>query len=310
MRLSIAAGFVAMASMATPPREARRVTVLVEHDADEATTTRIRCTATPPADASGADRDAAVADAARRALRVDDDALVDVRWRRADVATAAVSRRRDPKALPGRAFATLAALDVNGASLPLPKHDEVVDGNHAAATAATPWDGGVVLAAYAATRPEVFRGKRILELGCGAAALPGLAGALLGATSVILTDVDEALPVVKRRIDSAAAPNVTVAALDWRGGVGGLTADVVLAADVVWLQDLVEPFVGCAEALLDTGGRLLLAHQTRSTAVDDALFEALARRGLVFSEIPRADLAPDFRPDHIRVFEVVRGGVG
>ena len=85
MRLSIAAGFVAMASMATPPREARRVTVLVEHDADEATTTRIRCTATPPADASSADRDAAVADAARRALRNDDDALVDVRLRRADV---------------------------------------------------------------------------------------------------------------------------------------------------------------------------------------------------------------------------------
>ena len=116
MRLSIAAGFVAMASMAPPPREARRVTVLVEHDADEATTTRIRCTATPPADASSADRDAAVADAARRALRVDNDAFVDVRWRRADVATAAVSQRRDPKALPGRAFATLAALDVNGVS--------------------------------------------------------------------------------------------------------------------------------------------------------------------------------------------------
>ncbi len=309
MRLSIAAGFVAMASMATPPRETRRVTVLVEHDADEATTTRIRCTATPPADASSADRDAAVADAARRALRVEDDAFVDVRWRRADVATAAVSQRRDPKALPGRAFATLAALDIEGVALPLPKHDEVVDGNHAAATAATPWDGGVVLAAYAATRPELFRGKSVVELGCGAAALPGLAAALLGA-SVVLTDVDEAMPVVRRRVDSVAVPNVTVAALDWRGGVGGLTADVVLAADVVWLADLVEPFVGCAAVLLADGGRLLLAHQTRSTAVDDALFEALARRGLACTEVPRGDLAPDFRPDHIRVFEVVRGGVG
>ena len=138
MRLSIAAGFVAMASMATTPRETRRVTVLVEHDTDESTTpTRIRCTATPPADASSADRDAAVADAARRALRVDDDALVDVRWRRADVATAAVSQRRDPKALPGRAFATLAALDVTGGAVPQPKQDAVGEGNHAAATAAT-----------------------------------------------------------------------------------------------------------------------------------------------------------------------------
>ena len=139
MRLAIASvGVMASMTAATPPREARRVTVLVEHDADEATPTRIRCTATPPADASSADRDAAVADAARRALRVEDDAFVDVRWRRADVATAAVSQRRDPKALPGRAFATLAALDIHGARLPLPTQDAVVDGNHAAATAS--WD--------------------------------------------------------------------------------------------------------------------------------------------------------------------------
>ena len=44
-------------------------------------------------------------------------------------------QRRDPKALPGRALATLAALDVKGASPPLPARDAVVDGNHAAATA-------------------------------------------------------------------------------------------------------------------------------------------------------------------------------
>ena len=76
------------------------------------------------------------------------------------------------------------------------------------ATAATPWDGGVVLAAYAATRPELFRGKNVVELGCVAAALPGLAAALLGA-SVVLTDVDDALPVVRRRVDGVSSYDAT-----------------------------------------------------------------------------------------------------
>jgi predicted nicotinamide N-methyase len=306
MRLNIAAyAVVSSMAAATPPREARRVTVLVEHDVDDnSLPTRARCTAM--VDASNAD--AAVAAAARHAVNEDADAPVTVQWRRADVATVAISQRRDPKALPCRAFATLAALDINGVALPLPERDAVVDGNHASATAATPWDGGVVLAAYVATRPELFRGKRVVELGCGAGALPGLASALLGASSVVLTDVPAALPVVQRRVESVAAPNVAVAALDWREGVGGLRDfNVVLAADTIWLDDLVEPFVNCVAELLAGGGRLLLAHQTRSTAVDDELFSALSRRGLACSEIPRDDLAPDFRPDHIRLFEVSVG---
>jgi len=306
MRLNIAAyAVVSSMAAATPPREARRVTVLVEHDVDDnSLPTRARCTAM--VDASNAD--AAVAAAARHAVNEDADAPVTVQWRRADVATVAISQRRDPKALPCRAFATLAALDINGVALPLPERDAVVDGNHASATAATPWDGGVVLAAYVATRPELFRGKRVVELGCGAVALPGLASALLGASSVVLTDVPAALPVVQRRVESVAAPNVAVAALDWREGVGGLRDfNVVLAADTIWLDDLVEPFVNCVAELLAGGGRLLLAHQTRSTAVDDELFSALSRRGLACSEIPRDDLAPDFRPDHIRLFEVSVG---
>ena len=297
---------MASISAASTPRETRRVTVLVEHDTDDTTTPPARARCTAMVDASNAD--AAVAAAARHAVNEDADAPVTVQWRRADVATVAISQRRDPKALPCRAFATLAALDINGVALPLPERDAVVAGNHASATAATPWDGGVVLAAYVATRPELFRGKRIVELGCGAGALPGLASALLGASSVVLTDVPAALPVVQRRVESVAAPNVAVAALDWREGVGGLRDfDVVLAADTIWLDDLVEPFVNCVAELLAGGGRLLLAHQTRSTAVDDELFGALSRRGLACSEIPQDELAPDFRPDHIRVFEVSVG---
>ena len=51
----------------------------------------------------------------------------------------------------------------------------------ASATAATTWDGSVALAMFLARAPELVLGKRVVELGSGTAALPGLAAALLGA---------------------------------------------------------------------------------------------------------------------------------
>ena len=113
MRLSIAAGFVAMASMATPPREAgshcpRRA----QRSEKLAAANRCSGARTPPA--RTATRPSPMP---RGALRVEDDAFVDVRWRGADVATAArVAAETEGAA--GRAFATLAALDVKGVPAP------------------------------------------------------------------------------------------------------------------------------------------------------------------------------------------------
>ena len=63
------------------------------------------------------------------------------------------------------------------------------------------------------------------------------------------------------------------------GGSGSSGGRLVLAADCVWLEELVHPFVAALEAAAaGPADRVLLAYQSRSTRVDGLLFGLLARR--------------------------------
>jgi hypothetical protein len=66
--------------------------------------------------------------------------------------------------------------------------------------------------------------------------------------------------------------------------------DVILGADVVWLEDLVEPLVSTVRQLAGPGTSVYVAHQTRSQRVDDKFFE-LMREGFDVEEClhPNAD---------------------
>ena len=289
---------------------ATNITVLVE--VEDTTLRRAKCVAAVAANATSDERDATVRAAALRAAGVDDGAC-ELMWRRRDVASATVSARNNKQlALPGRAFAALEALDVGGRPLPLPTA-AAVGGGHAAATAATTWDGSVALAMFLARAPELVEGKRVVELGSGTAALPGLAAALLGAASVELTDQATALPELAARAAALAPGVATVAEVDWTWGLPDAVAaagvDVVLASDTVWLDHLVAPFADCVAALLRRPGGhavLYLAHQTRSAAVDELLFAAFRARGLRWATLPRSAFHPDFEPGHIAIFRVER----
>ena len=83
------------------------------------------------------------------------------------------------------------------------------------------WPGAAALAEALAPN-GVFggavRGKRVLELGAGGG-LPGLVCAASGAASVVLSDLPEALPRLRRGIRQNNVANVVVKALDWRSGV-------------------------------------------------------------------------------------------
>jgi predicted nicotinamide N-methyase len=86
--------------------------------------------------------------------------------------------------------------------------DEVWPGAAALAQSLAP--GGVFAGAV--------RGKRVLELGAGGG-LPGLVCAAAGAASVVLSDLPEALPRLRRGVRQNNLANVVVKALDWRSGV-------------------------------------------------------------------------------------------
>ena len=98
------------------------------------------------------------------------------------------------------------------------------------------WGAGQALARYVMDRPEVVRGKRVVDFGAGSG-VAGIAAALAGAADVIAVDIDQlALRVAQSNAEQngVTLDVATVVPEDW---------DVLLASDVLyetgnehWLQ--------------------------------------------------------------------------
>ena len=117
-------------------------------------------------------------------------------------------------------------------------------------------------------RSTTIKGKKVIELGAGTGVV-GLACAVMGAREVTLTDLPYALDNLKENVrrngeawreggGEEGHAKVRVEEGDWFGspplsqreGV-----EVVVAADVVWLNELVEPLVKYLAVILKEGGR-------------------------------------------------------
>jgi predicted nicotinamide N-methyase len=137
---------------------------------------------------------------------------------------------------------------------------------------ARPWPSGIALAQVVAPAP----GTSVLEIGCGLG-LPSLAAARAGG-GVLATDGSlEAVAFTAHsfalnELDGEAAP------VDWATQGDALAArgrwDLVLAADVLYLQANVELALRLLPRLVAPGGEILLADPGRAGARD---FLAAAR---------------------------------
>jgi hypothetical protein len=163
-------------------------------------------------------------------------------------------------------------------------------------------DDGISAGGESAVPWAAVRERGALELGAGTG-LAGLAACAALRCHVTLTDLAEALPALQRNCaaNEALAPRLSVRRLDWArpGDVAecaALRPALLLAADCVWLEPLVAPFVAAVDALMgpeDADTRLLLVHQTRSAGVDAALWRALhAARLLPAPEAPEPQEQP------------------
>ncbi|KAJ1463141.1 putative methyltransferase-domain-containing protein [Pelagophyceae sp. CCMP2097] len=160
------------------------------------------------------------------------------------------------------------------------------------------WECGVVLAAALDWAGLRLQGVRAVELGAGCG-VAGLAAAFLGA-DVLLTDRDAA--VVEAAVadhedlegmhrenghEGGRGGSCRSAQLDW-GSVDDRAAvlrsedrgfDLVLAADSIYHEDTLAPWLATLDAFLATGATLICAHKRRHAHVDAALESALAARG-------------------------------
>ena len=92
------------------------------------------------------------------------------------------------------------------------------------------WAAGLGLARYILAHPELVRGKRVLDFGCGSG-LVGIAAAKAGASSVLCCDTDP-LALLSSQ-ENAMRNNVVIeVAKDWQQLDGKF--DCLLAADVLY----------------------------------------------------------------------------
>jgi predicted nicotinamide N-methyase len=138
---------------------------------------------------------------------------------------------------------------------------------------AFPWAGGQALARLVLDRPELVRGRAVVDFASGSG-LCGLAAARAGAASVLALDHD---PVCEAAIAVNAALNGL--ALSFRGGdpIGEPLpgVDVVLAGDVFYERDLAARSAAWFRELAGRGVLVLAGDAGRAYAPRDG-FEAVA----------------------------------
>eukprot|EP01065_Artemidia_motanka_P032472 TRINITY_DN39486_c0_g1_i1.p2 TRINITY_DN39486_c0_g1~~TRINITY_DN39486_c0_g1_i1.p2 ORF type:complete len:266 (+),score=101.02 TRINITY_DN39486_c0_g1_i1:90-887(+) len=151
-------------------------------------------------------------------------------------------------------------------------------------TGRTVWDSALVLSKYfeVGTEEGWWVGKRVVELGAGVG-VPGLSAAALGADEVVLTDIKPQLPLLRRNAALCGRGVVRVEELCWgdedvADKFGRF--DVVLCADVLFVDEAVPPLVDTIRRLLSPDGVLISCceHRWDGAAAFTAL---LSEAGLI-----------------------------
>jgi predicted nicotinamide N-methyase len=154
---------------------------------------------------------------------------------------------------------------------------------------ATPWPSGAVLAGALADDPPP-EGARVLELGCGLA-LPSIVAARAGA-DVLATDGSEDAVAFAAHSLALNELQGEVAQVDWAEQGDALAArgpwDLVLAADVLYLQGNVDLALGLVPRLVAPGGEIWIADPRRAGTRD---FLAAARARFTVSTHQDGDVA-------------------
>jgi len=142
----------------------------------------------------------------------------------------------------------------------------------------------------------------------------GIACALAGAEQVTLTDVAAAVPKLEANLAlNACEPPNAAAVLDWlRPDVSHLApAQVIVAADVVWVEQLAAPFVAALQRVAEASARafgqraaIFLCHRSRSTRTDNELWRALRAAAFAVQEVRPEEHDETFRSDKLKIFRL------
>ena len=153
------------------------------------------------------------------------------------------------------------------------------------------WPGSLLLGCELARLPGVVAGKSVAELGAGCG-LVGMVAARLGAASCLATDGDDrCLGLLRENVErNGLSDACAVRKCLWGVDDLGATFDVVLAGDVLYKRELVDPFLAAVDAALAPHGTALLCHLPRAGVSHDVVAAAIAATGALRADCRRVVL--------------------
>ncbi|MED6167732.1 hypothetical protein PIB30_005353 [Stylosanthes scabra] len=180
------------------------------------------------------------------------------------------------------------------------------------------WDSALILSQWIITtaqspsQPEFdLTGKTVLELGAGAAGLPGLTAAMLGASRVVLTDIEPLIPGLCRNVEANNLGHVVhVRKLLWGTDESLGEFDVVLMSDVFFDPDQMGALANTLKSACGERTRIWAATEIRPWTGD--CLTALADQGFGVVELSgpvSVDLTgpgPEQRCGSFAVFSLVK----
>ncbi|MGH2504867.1 MAG: class I SAM-dependent methyltransferase [Ktedonobacterales bacterium] len=144
------------------------------------------------------------------------------------------------------------------------------------------WPSGLALAEALLAEPTAVQGKRTLELGCGLGVTAAVA-CRLGARLTISDLFDDALLFAEYNVRRCTGSAPATLLLNWRTSAGrerllsAAPCDLLLAADVLYEPEDIEPLLALAPRLLRPGAPFWLAEPGRKAS--RAFVEAALARG-------------------------------
>ncbi|XP_057455561.1 uncharacterized protein LOC130746836 [Lotus japonicus] len=152
-----------------------------------------------------------------------------------------------------------------------------------------------------------FAGKRAVELGCGCG-VAGMGLYLLGLTDLVLTDIAPVMPALKRNLKvnkPLLRKNLKYSILYWNNAsqINALNPpfDLVIAADVVYIEDSVPQLISAMENLLAENGVVLLGYQLRDPEAHTRFWED-CHRVFDVEKVPHDHLHPEYAYEETDVY--------
>ncbi|CAG9326790.1 unnamed protein product [Blepharisma stoltei] len=186
-------------------------------------------------------------------------------------------------ALPGPLFDIRQGVDIKGAHM-------IIDLNEAiSGTGGSFWDSSIILAKFLEENNSLIENKITLELGAGIG-ITSIACKILGASRVIATDLGEVLIGARRNIERNSV-TIDCVELDWFSPFR-IDADIIISADVVWIRELIKPYVQTLRLQLTDTNYAILCNKIRSIPIHREFKAELKEAGI---EIRKLKKEIDFR---------------